>query len=545
MSDRTVGSPAIRIEELTIRLPDGRCLLERASLVIPSGELVVLSGPSGSGKSTLLHLISGLGEDRIRAVEAHGRITVMGLSPPSRARSSIGVVFQELALFDELTAEQNVRFAIDHRDRADRPARSSVGAGAVPGAVAIPREEALALLHRLGVPAHRRPAHLSGGERQRVALARTLAMHPSLLLFDEPTTGLDPRRAREVVDLITATHREPGRTVIVVTHDFEPFLPRGPRLVLLDPDRRTLRDVDASELHAFFASPTEERPSVAQQAPEDSPPPRRPIREHRTTWRDMLAAPGEALLILLGAMPAVTGGWRHAWWKLRYLWHYARMSAVGTSVPYVAIAGLMLGFVTVFFGFRQLPYRQVMLPLLTEEFLSATGYSTYRVLVPLLTCLLLAGKGGAAVAADVGARRLTHQDKAMRSLGASPRSYLYGGATSALVMAAPVLTLLAFVFCTAAALVAFLLVAPDATPTLFRRHYMATVWPSGFDIPEGTWWVIGKCMACGLLTAALAWHIGGREKNSAADVSRDVGRTIFWSSLAVLALHAVVAFWEY
>jgi ABC-type transporter Mla maintaining outer membrane lipid asymmetry permease subunit MlaE len=71
------------------------------------------------------------------------------------------------------------------------------------------------------------------------------------------------------------------------------------------------------------------------------------------------------------------------------------------------------------------------------------------------------------------------------------------------------------------------------------------VWPSGFDIPEGTWWVIGKCMACGLLTAALAWHIGGREKNSAADVSRDVGRTIFWSSLAVLALHAVVAFWEY
>lgn len=495
--------PALNIKSLTVTLPGGRTLLQDANLTVGAGEFVVLAGPSGSGKSTLLDLIVRPDDS---TMEVSGDMRVGD-------GATVGVVFQKLALFDELSPHDNIQFAIDHRAEAGE-------AG-----------EAKRRLDELSVPAQTRTSALSGGERQRVALARTLAMEPDILLFDEPTTGLDPRRAKAVADLISRTHRNSGRTVIVVSHDYAAFIPHQPRMVLLDPSEKRLRDVTPQELDDFFQDQAEEgRGGQQATAP-------------RGRLRTMVEAPGEAVLTLLGAADAPLRGWARPQWKARYLLHYLRMVLFGTTAVYVAIAGILLGFVTVFFGFSQLPYRDMTLPLVMEEFLAATGYGAFRVVAPLLICVLIAGKCGAAIAADVGTRRLTHQFEAMRSLGASPRHYLYGNIALSMTVAAPALTLIAFIANCYASLVAFLLASDGATVSVFRRNYFTTLWTD--TLPEGVGWVLLKTAASGLLIAALGYAIGSRPKPSHTSVSRDVGLTIFWASLAVLGLHSAFAFFEF
>jgi len=503
------GESALTIESLTVMLPDGRTLLRNAGLTVCAGEMVVLVGPSGSGKSTLLNLISRHGE--ADGIGASGRVRV-------RDGARVGVVFQQLALFDELTPRENVQFAIDHRGDGEPAAEY----------------EAAQRLDEMSVPAKGKTGSLSGGERQRVALARTLAMKPDILLFDEPTTGLDPLRAREAAEMIAGTHRDSGQTVIVVTHDYAAFLPHNPRLVLLDPAEKSLRDVTPEELAGFFDT------GCGEQAEPAAAPPR-PMLDRVRPW---VEGPGTALLTLFGAAKAPFQGWGQAKWKTRYLRHYMRMSLFGTTALYVAIAGALMGFVTVFFGFSQLPYKDMTLPLVLEEFLGATGYGAFRVVAPLLICVLLASKCGAAVAADIGARRMARQFEAMRSLGARPQHYLYGNIALSLAIAGPVLTLIAFVSNCYASLVAFLLASDNATVAVFQRNYLATLW-EGTLLPDGAWWVLLKTAASGLLIAALSYAIGARAKSSPTDVSRDVGLTIFWASLAVLGLHAALAFVEF
>jgi len=498
---------SLKVESLTVTLPDGRALLRDAGLTVADGEMVVLVGPSGSGKSTLLNLIAG-NRDGADGVEVSGEV---GVGDGAR----VGVVFQQLALFDELSPAENVQFAIDHRGE--------------PGEAG----EAEGRLEAMSAPTQGRTGRLSGGERQRVAIARTLAMEPDILLFDEPTTGLDPHRAREAAGLISDTHRESGATVIVVTHDYRAFLPHSPRLVLLDPAAKRLRDVGSDELDDFFAGPAECGGPGGAARPQ-------PLLERARPW---VEGPGRALLTLLDAGRAPFQGWGRAKWKARYLRHYSGMVLFGTTMIYVAIAGMLLGFVTVSFGFSQLPYRDMTLPLVLEEFLSATGYGAFRVVAPLLICVLLASKCGAAVAADVGARRMARQFEAMRSLGAEPRHYLYGNIALSLSLAGPALTLVAFASNWYASLVAFLLSSDASTVAVFRRNYLATLWDGTF--PDGMGWVMLKTAVSGLLIAALSYVLGARAKSSPTDVSRDVGLTIFWASLAVLGLHAALAFVEF
>jgi ABC-type lipoprotein export system ATPase subunit/ABC-type transporter Mla maintaining outer membrane lipid asymmetry permease subunit MlaE len=509
------AAPAVTIQGLTVRLPGGRTLLHDANLEIRRGELVLLAGPSGSGKSTLLNLIAGFeGEDR---VELQVQGTVRRVPQESGAEPAVGLVFQELALCDELSAEQNVQLAIDHR-RSGTPAQ--------PGEA---RQRLIDLAVPLGTPLRA----LSGGERQRVALARTLALDPPILLFDEPTTGLDPQRARTVAEMIARVHRASGKTVVVVTHHFEPFLPHHPRLILLDP-AAALREVQPAELAAFF-----ERPSAADlQA-------RTPAAPAARRWLAWVDEPGRAAATLATGLAAALQGWSQPGWKLLYLFHYLRMVVLGPTALYVAIAGAMLGFVSIFFTFSQLPYAQVTLPLLTEELLSAAGSTSFRVLAPLLTCVLIAGKCGAAISADLGTRRLTRQFEALRSFGARPESYFCGNIFIALVVGAPLLAFITYATTCYSSLVAFLVTSEDATLLLFTRNFFARSWPIGRLLPYGVHWFLWKTALSGLVIAGLSYAIGSRPKASAVDVSRDVGLTIFWASLAVLAVHSAFSFFEF
>ena len=137
----------------------------------------------------------------------------------------IGIVFQQFALFDELSPTENVQFALDHRN--DRT-------------IGLPANQSRQWLEELGVPAKTPVAALSGGQKQRLAIARTLAANPDIILYDEPTSGLDAASGGKVAELIRHTHDTYHRTSIIVTHDYETLIPIADEVLLLDSETRLL-----------------------------------------------------------------------------------------------------------------------------------------------------------------------------------------------------------------------------------------------------------------------------------------------------------------
>lgn len=201
------GSP-LRFEGVRFRYPGGGFELAPPDLLLEQGEQVALVGPSGCGKSTAIHLAAGLLQPDA------GRVLTLGeelgrLDEDGRRRlrlERVGLVFQEFELLDYLDARENV--LVPH-----------LLAGGSPSAAE--RSRADELLATLGVAhvAGQRPGALSRGERQRVAVARALVRRPGLVLADEPTASLDPQRAREVLELLHATCRAEGASLLTVTHD--------------------------------------------------------------------------------------------------------------------------------------------------------------------------------------------------------------------------------------------------------------------------------------------------------------------------------------
>ncbi|PWJ17541.1 ABC transporter ATP-binding protein [Jannaschia seohaensis] len=189
-------------------------------LDVAARERVAVVGPSGAGKTTLLNLVSGI------AVPDAGRVTLDGRAIsalPDRARraaraASVGFVFQEFALVDYLSAEENVLY----------PYR--VGTGLALDKEARARARALLAEFGLGEKTRRRPAQLSQGERQRVAIARALVTRPKVILADEATGNLDPANKAAALDLLFAQAAETGAALLCVTHDHE-LLPRFDRVI--------------------------------------------------------------------------------------------------------------------------------------------------------------------------------------------------------------------------------------------------------------------------------------------------------------------------
>jgi putative ABC transport system ATP-binding protein len=185
---------------------DGRLLiLHEISFSVRPGEAVAVVGASGSGKSTLLALIGGLDLPTAGRVRLDGQ-DLAQLDEDARAELRgrlLGFVFQSFQLLPALTALENCMLPLELARRRDAS------------------EVATAMLHRVGLAQrlNHYPKHLSGGEQQRVALARAFAVHPRLLLADEPTGNLDAATAAGVIDLMFDMNAEQGTTLLLVTHD--------------------------------------------------------------------------------------------------------------------------------------------------------------------------------------------------------------------------------------------------------------------------------------------------------------------------------------
>ncbi|HWH00922.1 MAG TPA: sulfate ABC transporter ATP-binding protein [Pilimelia sp.] len=193
--------------------------LDDVSVSIPAGRLTALLGPSGGGKSTLLRIVAGL--ERADT----GRVHINGVDatdlPPQRR--NVGFVFQHYAAFKHLTVRRNVAFGLEIRRRPKAEIRRRV-------------DELLALVH-LGQFADRLPAQLSGGQRQRMALARALAVEPTVLLLDEPFGALDAKVRKELRDWLRRLHDEVHVTTVFVTHDQEEALEVADEIVVVNEGR--------------------------------------------------------------------------------------------------------------------------------------------------------------------------------------------------------------------------------------------------------------------------------------------------------------------
>ncbi|HEY6263529.1 MAG TPA: ABC transporter ATP-binding protein [Candidatus Acidoferrum sp.] len=201
---------AIRLEHISRHYTMGEAVIravDDVSLDLPSGEFLALLGSSGSGKSTLLNLIAGLDRPTSGAVIAQGQdlSQVSSLELARYRRQTVGMVFQSFNLLPRMTLEENVELPLRlaEVERGDRAARVRKSL------------ERVGLEKRIG----HRPSELSGGEQQRAAIARALVNGPKILLADEPTGNLDSATGESILALLKEIQKNPGMTIIMVTHE--------------------------------------------------------------------------------------------------------------------------------------------------------------------------------------------------------------------------------------------------------------------------------------------------------------------------------------
>lgn len=537
--DLAAREACLRVERFTVRAGD-RVLLEAATFEVRRGEVLLLVGGSGAGKTALLRGVAGLAGDDGQGIRVEGVVRIEGVEAHGPGRGGrVGVVFQNYALLDEYDGARNVDFAGDHR----RP----------PLPVDERRARRDRLLEELRVPGDVPVARLSGGQKQRVAIARALAQDPPVLLFDEPTSGLDPVAAAAVADRIREAAARHGKAVVVVTHDYANLERIADRLVEIVPERRAL--VDRTGGRPSLAAPPPP-PSSADKGDRDRAPPA-PAETTVTATTLPRRAAGAALAFLeatgrwagrfvtsLGAF-AGFAGWRSPAWGLRYLWHYARLSSSLGALLYMAAAGAILGFVSTYFSLRHLPFREYTEPLVLGDLLAGIGFSHFRILIPVIATLLIAARTGAAVAADVAARSHSSQLDAMRSMGAAPWAYLLTGVVWGTFLVTPLLIGVAALAAKGASIVVFAANYPEESLWSFDRSFHLLLREPGRLLWAGTGWVMAKCWTCTVGTGIIAYQVGATPKESVRDVHRAVTTSIIASTLWVLVVHFVFAFWEF
>lgn len=214
------GQPIIELRNVHKRFGP-LVVLQGINLSLERGKTTVIIGESGTGKSVLLKHMLGLIRPDAGEIYFEGR-RVDTLRPKQwiEVRKQFGFLFQMGALFDSLNATQNVGFPLmEHTDLPDEEVERIAN-----------EKLAMVGLHGVG---HKRPAELSGGQRKRVALARAIALNPKVILYDEPTTGLDPLRSDTINDLIIKLKDELRVTSVVVTHDMVSAFKVGDRILML------------------------------------------------------------------------------------------------------------------------------------------------------------------------------------------------------------------------------------------------------------------------------------------------------------------------
>ncbi len=476
-------------------------LLENVNLELPRGGGYLNVGQSGSGKSTLLRFLTGLWEPREPAPRFSGHVEVLGEQIrggyPARLRRAIAAVLQDEGLLDELTPRQNVEMGLRAAHRSPKLA--------------------LGLLSQAGLenpPAQ--VAALSGGMRKRVAVARALALDPEMILFDEPTAGLDPESAREIAWLLRETHarNQRDRTTIVISHDLEAFEDLADRIIEIDADRRTLDFCDSDRAradverweHATPSSDDEEDPTL-----------------HGV--RQVLlgaAALAQTLVQAVVRIPPV-------YFRLmtRSVARYLTEPVLFTVLVAVTIGGL-----ATFFSIQNNPLESAF----TNQLLTGVGKVLTAVLVPLMAGFFFTARMAAGAAARIGTMKRTHQVAALQLMGVRPSDYLLTPLVWAMCIAMPVVTAAGIVAASLASYVAYGLLTEGSLSEAAVYGWGA----SFFRTCDNTdlRFILFKTVLSGFLIAVVTYHLAVGPKRSGRDVGNAVNSSIVLGMVTVLLVHS-------
>jgi phospholipid/cholesterol/gamma-HCH transport system ATP-binding protein len=224
------SQPLIEVRALDVTFGRQK-VLRGVNLAIPRGQTLVIIGESGCGKTVLLKTLIGLVQPTQGEIHFDGKnLASLSDKELTAQRLRFGFVFQNAALFDSMTIGENVAFPLRENDQLNRQKIDEI---------------VLARLAEVGLPEsiiQKKPAQLSGGMRKRVGLARALAMQPEVILYDEPTTGLDPIMSDVINELIMRTRARYPVTSVVVTHDMHTARKVGDRIVMFYPLTRLKDD---------------------------------------------------------------------------------------------------------------------------------------------------------------------------------------------------------------------------------------------------------------------------------------------------------------
>lgn len=509
---RSTETPIVTVEKLTIAQPEGGVLLHEAGFSLAAGEVVILAGPSGSGKSTLVNLLSGAIDAADEGWRISGHVRYAGARVDlARERITLGgVVFQNFALFDELTVGENLEIAAAHNEKVGQSLMTAID-GLLQG---IDRT----------VPVNA----CSGGQRQRVAIARTLLGNHPVLFLDEPNSGLDVSASKRLAALIKSLGREVGVPVVIIAHHYRHLIDVADRVLVLDPRRHALVELPADaglverrleEIGATGGEPT----GTAAMAP-----------ERATAIVSVSAGPMRS-----------SATWRMGW-TLRFLAGYLwELCFAPSALLFVGLGSVIVGFVTTWFIFQYLPFKDLLMPIIHSDALAGLAFSELRVLAPLTTAVLISTRNAALIGADIGHKVYSDQIKAMRNLNVPHDIYLTGTILVASAVASVVLVVMSECLTAWVAMATWSYIFPDESTYMWRDQYFQRLWPPGQFLMDGTDWIAAKAIPSIVGAAAISLYFGYRAKSTVIDINQSIAQALIWGLSFVLIWQSVLTLIEF
>jgi ABC-type multidrug transport system ATPase subunit/ABC-type transporter Mla maintaining outer membrane lipid asymmetry permease subunit MlaE len=498
------AAEALTVTGLSIRTPANVPLVEGTSFEIGRQELVLLVGPSGSGKTSIINALCGLLGESDSGWQVEGRIRFgeRDIDLSTTKSDLCGLVFQGNALFDDLTAGENLRIAADHAEQAPRPGDP---------------QSVLSLLS--DIHPDKTVSESSGGQKQRIAIARTLLADRPVLVLDEPNSGLDIKSSRRLAGIIKQICMERATPVIIAAHHVEDLLPLADKVFLVDSGTREIKSI---------------KPDMA------------------TIERELMR-----LDVGAGDLAAVVGGgpWQgrirrrfSARWFVRYFGEYFWVLCLSPfMLAYVALGGFILGFVSVWFGFNYHEFGGYLKAILHDETLAGIGFVQTTIAVPLVASILVVARNSAVITADLGNRVLSSQFRAMNNLNIPGLGYLIASILVANTLSLFFLTVAALAMASWGALQTWHFFFPDQPFEFWQENYFQRLNQGGPRLIVELSWVAWKIVLSSLLGSAAAIYIGLRPKKSVVSINNAIAEAIVIGvSLTFLAhaFFAIVQFWN-